>query len=554
MNKFTGRRKGQPQPTAETDPASRQIGAEGDITGIASSGDQAVNIQNWANQITVLPPEAFTPVTDVDVPPGLTNLPARPRLFVGRTTELSQLDTALVGSGVAVVQALHGLGGVGKSSLAALWAANNAARHTLTWWITAETPAGIDAGLASLASALQPPLAGVLPIEALRERAVQWLASHRGWLVVLDNVSDSADIASLLARAPTGRYLITTRRAMGWHELAESIRLDVLGPAEALDLITQVITSAGQRDLTGATELCAELGLLPLAIEQASAYIAQAGITPRDYLDLLADYPIEMYRATAEGADAARPIARIWRVTLDRLADEPLTGQVLRILAWYAPDAIPRSVLGSPTFAPALISAIGRLAAYSMLTASPTAVTVHRLVQAVARTPDPDDPHRDYRSVDAARAQATALLAVAIPADDPAQWSTWRELLPHIRALASNASSDTDTETTAILFTQAGRFVLGQGQVDQAAAFFHRALTCRERILGDDHRDTLAARNNLALAYLEAGNLTRAIPLLEHTFADQQRVPDHDDTDRWLHIITWPALTWLRGVWTRPFL
>ena len=78
-------------------------------------------------------------------------------------------------------------------------------RLQLTWWITAAAPADIDAGLAALAVALQPALSGVLPLEALREGAVQWLAAHRGWLVILDNVTDPADVAPLLARArPAG--------------------------------------------------------------------------------------------------------------------------------------------------------------------------------------------------------------------------------------------------------------------------------------------------------------------------------------------------------------
>ena len=97
--------------------------------------------------------------------------------------------------GGAVVQAVHGLGGVGKSTLAARWAAAHAAEYLVTWWITADAPADIDAGLADLAVALQPALAGVLPLEALREGAVQWLAAHSGWLVILDNVSDPADVA-----------------------------------------------------------------------------------------------------------------------------------------------------------------------------------------------------------------------------------------------------------------------------------------------------------------------------------------------------------------------
>ena len=154
---------------------------------------------------------------------------------------------------------------------------------------------------------------------------------------------------------------------------------------------------------------------MPLAIEQAGAYLAQAGATPREYLDLLARYPAAMYQAAAEGGDAARTIARIWHVTLDRLAGDPLAGQVLRILAWYAPDGIPRTLLDGLADPPAVLHAVGRLAAYSMLTADAGTLAMHRLVQAVTRTPDPGDPHRDPQAIDDARDQATRQLADALP-------------------------------------------------------------------------------------------------------------------------------------------
>jgi tetratricopeptide (TPR) repeat protein len=466
---------------------------------------------------------------------GLTNLPSRPELFVGRAGELARLDAALAGPGGVVVQAVHGLGGIGKSTLAARWAAARAGQHTLTWWITADTPASIDAGLARLAAVLQPALAGVLPAEALRDRAVQWLAARPGWLVVLDNVTDPADIAPLLAQATTGRFLITSRRATGWHHLADPVRLDVLAPAEALDLLTRItaVAGAGPGDLDGAAELCAELGFLPLAIEQAGAYLAQAGLTPRDYLDLLAAYPADMYQATAEGGDAARTIARIWRVTLDRLAGDPLTGQVLRILAWYAPDDIPRALLDGVAPAPALTGAIGRLAAYSMITAAPDALGVHRLVQAVARTPETGDPHRDPRSIGTARDQATRQLSDAIPdGDDPVQSARWRALLPHINALASHTRPDTDTEATARLLSYAGSFLDGQGQVALAARYLQRGLGDWQRIVGPDHPSALATRNSLASAFYDAGDLGRAIPLLEQNLAGTARVlgADHPST------------------------
>ena len=185
------------------------------------------------------------------------------------------------------VQAVHGLGGVGKSTLAARWAAAHAADYLVTWWITAATPADIDAGLAALAVALQ----------------------------------------------------------------------DVLDPAEAQALLAAILAPDRPQEADGAAGLCAELGFLPLAIEQAGAYLAQAGATPREYLGLLARYPAAMYQAAPEGGDAARTIARIWRVTVDRLADDPLAGQVLRILAWYAPDAIPRTLLDGLADPPAVLRA-----------------------------------------------------------------------------------------------------------------------------------------------------------------------------------------------------
>ena len=349
-------------------------------------------------------------------------------------------------------------------------------------------------------------LTGVLPLQALREGAVQWLAAHPGWLVILDNVTDPADVAPLLARASAGRYLITSRRASGWHGTGVvPVRLDVLDPAEAQALLAAILSPGRPLEADGAAELCAELGFLPLAIEQAGAYLAQAGATPREYLDLLARYPAAMYQAAAEGGDAARTIARIWHVTLDRLAEDPLAGQVLRILAWYAPDGIPRALLDGLADPPAVLRAVGRLAAYSMLTADAGTLAMHRLVQAVTRTPDPGDPHRDPQEIDAARDQATRQLAGAVPAgwQDPAGWPTWRMLLPHIDALASHAPSDTDTDTTAYLLNEAGLFLQaarasppvrpGTSSVPcagrRAGAWAGHPTTGPRRTLGQDHPD-----------------------------------------------------------------
>ena len=544
MIEHFGRTDGEPPPSATAQPAGpvvavgkRAIAIGGSLSGIASTGDNATNVQQFAEQAAFLPPEAFAQVTEVVAPAKLVNLPVRPGMFVGRTAELERLNAALAGPNRGAVLAVHGLGGTGKSTLAAHWASTQATSYNPIWWITAGTPASIDAALAALTVALQPALSYALSLEALTERAVQWLSSHRGWLLILDNVNNPSDIAQLLARVPTGRFVITSRRATGWHNLAQAVRLDVLKQTEAVDLLTGII--GGQevgRDLDGAGELCAELGFLPLAVEQVGAYIAETGITPRAYLEMLVNYPATMYQATAEGGDAQRTIARIWNITLNRLVDTPLAGDLLRIMAWYAPNAIPRMLLDGLDNPPALTQAIGRLAAYSMLTpdAVHNVLAVHRLVQAVTRTPDPDDPHRQASAIDRARDRATSQLSASLPANwqDPAGWPTWRSLLPHVDALADRATADTDTITTDHLLSHSALFLFDQGIFSRAIEYIQRALHAKERLLGADHPGTLTSRNNLAAAYQMAGKLSQAIQLHEQTLAHRQRTlgDGHPDT------------------------
>ncbi|MFJ1876857.1 tetratricopeptide repeat protein [Streptomyces chartreusis] len=505
---------------------------------ISTQGGAFLGVANTGDNTTIVhvPPEELRPPAQVEAPPGLVNLPVRLAAFVGRNRELALLDTTLGCEGAAVVQALHGLGGIGKSALAARWAATRASSDNPVWWITADTPTALDTGLAALAASLQPALAQ-LPPDQLRERAVQWLATHQGWLLVLDNVTNPAYVQPLLARAPTGRILITSRRASGWHNIATPIPLNALTPAESQAFLSCILTRGGSdpsATFDGSAELCAELGYLPLAIEQAGSYIAETGISPHAYLRLLADDPTNMYHQTGEGHDSSRTISRIWHVTLNHLTDTPLAGQILRILAWYAPDAIPRSLLTPLGAAPAVQKAVGRLAAYSMITTTGGALNVHRLVQAIARTPDPIAPQGQPHDIVAAFHQASTCLYEALPANanEPGDWPAWHTLLPHLDALTEHAPPETDTTATSTALNLAGVFVWNQGQTQRAIAYLRRAVAISRLLLGENHPDTLKFRSNLASAYQAAGDLIRAIPLHEESLKATARVlgKNHPDT------------------------
>ncbi|MFE5724063.1 FxSxx-COOH system tetratricopeptide repeat protein [Streptomyces erythrochromogenes] len=503
-------------------------GASGAIVAGGDVIDSVTQIVE-AQQAFVLPPDAYAPIPDEAAAQGVSNI--RPVMFVGRVEELRALEAAFADSGEVVVHAVHGLGGVGKSALAVRWASG---RHeAVRWRIIADTPAGVDAGVAGLARALQPGLTG-LPAELQFERAVQWLAGHRGWLLVLDNVEDPDHIRPLLDRvAGHGRVLVTSRCATGWHQDATTLRLDVLDPADAVHLFTRILAHRGTRDTDGADALCTELGDLALAVEQAAACCAESGTSPRAYLDTLARWPAKMFAATAASGKSARTIARVWRLTLDRIADTPLTGDLLRTLAWYAPDRIPRDLFDSVADPPELAAAIAQLIAYSMVIDNHDGTwTVHRLVQALARTPDPRDPHRLPDDINNARDRAAALLAGAYPADseDPANWPRYQALLPHTDALTGHHTPDHDTAHTAQALDRSANFRQEQGP--PALQDFQRALTTRIRVLGEDHPDTLNSRNNLAGAYYAAGDLDSAVPLLQRTLEDRVRVlgEDHPDT------------------------
>ncbi|MFB9599355.1 tetratricopeptide repeat protein, partial [Saccharothrix longispora] len=468
--------------------------------------------------------------------PGLGRIPAGSDLFIGRTNELERLDAAVAGSGRAVVVTVHGLGGVGKSTLAAHFAHLHTDRYTPVWWITADSPAAIDTGLADLATTLAPQAAGA-PLEQRTELGVRWLATHDRWLLVLDNLTTPADAAGLLERVRTGTIVITSRQGTGWRGVA-TIPLDVLPAEEAVELLTRIVR--GERpdaDLTDADRLCEELGWLPLAIEQTGAYLAQTRITPPAYLDLLKRYPARMFTATAEGGDAQRTMARVWHVTLDRLADTPLAGRVLRHLAWYAPDAIPRTLLVGMLDEPDLSEALGRLAAYSMITLTDDTIGVHRLVQALTRTPDPTDPHRQPTDIAHARDTTATALATVLTGTDPdlpADWPVFQTVLPHARALLdhTHTHTDTDTEPLCRLADRLGVYLDGQGDTTTAIALHTRSTHSHQRLHGPDHPNTLGSRNNLAGAYRSAGDLKRAIPLYEAVLTDAERVlgPDHPNT------------------------
>ena len=464
----------------------------------ASQGAQAGN-HNIQHNIFVTTPAIPGP-GDVPADGWMHNLPVASGVFVGR--DLGQLAALLDtggGGGVVVGQAaVHGLGGIGKTELVAHYAHAHVERYPLVWWITADTAANIGLGLAELTRRLHP----VATLADAQAWAVGWLQAHPGWLLVLDNVEDIADIRPLLgALAGRGQVVVTTRRDLGlarWRVLGLTpVRLGVLARPASVDLLTGL---TGRDDRDGAGRLAAELGDLPLALEQAAAYLGQHDGLSFDAYRTRLTSRFDRYATDAgEGGQSQRTIGRVWQVTIDAVtARSALAARVLAVLGWLAPDGLPVDVLHPLAEDAADVDdAVTVLASYNMIQTAAGVIGVHRLVQAVTRQGDQTGDSGDRP----ARIEAAQLLAAAIP-DDPvnnvAGWPRWKILLPHIDALLANLPA-THTDTTILeVGDRAATFRQFQGQLTTAIILFEQVLADRRRVLGDDHPDTLNSRHNLA--------------------------------------------------------
>ncbi|MEV7119044.1 tetratricopeptide repeat protein [Kitasatospora griseola] len=473
-----------------------------------------------------LPGEILNAARDVQAPPGLANLPPAPRCL-GRDDELARLREALAGGGdTAITQAstVHGLGGVGKTTLALAYAHRHRHAYSVVWWINADSPTRIEQSLAELTRRLLPGLTND------RDRvawAMAWLQWHPGWLLVFDNVEAVADLSPYLGALGGGRHLITSRRAVGWPASMRTLALGTLDPEQAAELIrTTAYGDAGStvRELQDVRALAAELGHLPLALEQAGAYLRQnPTVTVAAYHRRL---PTKLGKAV-DGLDAERTIARIWTQTLDALtARNPAAVHLLHTLAWLAPDEVPVALLETDDADPdAVAEALGDLAAYSMATVTRHTVSVHRLVQQVLRA--------GAESAPAGRIAAERALIRALHGLDP-EAGAWDPLIPQLIALAETRPEGHHDEAVTDLYYHAAMRLHGQGHTARTVALFEAVLARCEQDRGELHPGTLTVRGNLARACEEAGDLRRAVRLFEQVLAQREQALGamHPDTLR----------------------
>ncbi|RIJ71392.1 TIR domain-containing protein, partial [Nakamurella silvestris] len=437
--------------------------------------------------------------------PSVSNLPARNRVFSGREQILTGLYRRLADQRAAALvpaEALSGLGGVGKTSLALEFAHRFSSDYDTVWWIPAEEPAVAAQALADLG-----PRLGLPEIDDVTEavRAVHTRLRNTGrWLLVFDNAETPEQVQPLVPASGGGQVLLTSRWPSwrGHAGTADHGAVEV-GVWERGESVTFLAASLPGRPEPQLNSLAEMLGDLPLALEEAVAYLHETGEDLGAYLVLLDTRFAELFHlagaepaGTEGGGQDRRTVAAVWSVALDRVRDTaPSAEDLLNLLAHLAPDT-PRNLPAEHT--DALPDPLGTavadglqynevlktLGVYALVTSREGVIGVHRLVQAVTRERlAPDDRQRWAGT-------AVRLVAEAFPASggQPENWAACETLLPHALAAVGHAEHHAaEPRATSSLLGRAGTYLRGRGQYRQAAVILGRALAIAEEALGPDH-------------------------------------------------------------------
>jgi tetratricopeptide (TPR) repeat protein len=485
----------------------------------------------WPIRLGAIPPlaDAFTPRPQT--------APALGALLVPGAT------VALVPDRMAAGWSLGWLESCGKTQLAVSFAESlwRSRQVDLLIWVCATSPASVLSGYAAAAAAtIYPHPAG--DAASAGARFVAWLGEcERPWLVVLDDLSDAAEVAGLWPEGPAGRVLITTRSfpAVSGARQSRLVPVGAFSPREALSYMTGRLGPGTDQTPAAMADLAHELCYEPLALAQASAVIASSALSCRDYQQRFAARRGQL--AEAAGGDPAAASAT-WTLSADeadRLSPDG-TAQALQALAALLDGhGVPGAVLTAPAACEYLAGYAGRpvdperagdallnLERAGLLALDVTGgarlIRMSSAVQAAVRAVLPDE-----KLGRAGTAAADALLQ-AWPRDDRPAW-----LAGWLRSSAASLQRTTGdllwTDGCHPLLSRVGRSMDSARLTGPAIGHWKEVTDVSYRVLGRGDPDTLAGGAQLARAYLTGRQAAQAVTCLRSVLAERIRIlgPDH---------------------------
>jgi len=459
---------------------------------------------------------------------------------------LQDLHDALTTTGKAALNqavALSGLGGIGKTQTAVEYAYRyfyDTPTYEWVFWIKADTELALVTDLAELARSLD---LGDGTLEELATRSRRWLETNHGWLLIFDNADQPEIVKLWLPRNPQGRVLLTSR-APRFTSLG--IKTPIAVKKFSLEESIAFLRDRTDRpdlnaaELAAVTALAQELDGLPLALEQACAYIAQTGVSFAVYGYYYQQQRLVLLeKGLPETGDYPQSVATTWLLNFEAVEKQsPASVPILQLSAVLAADAIHEPLLlvcaeefglADCTDELALAEQLAALANFSLIQRERTTASysIHRMVQAVI-----------WQRLSAAEQQTWLQRAIAgLNAVFPdvtqfENWGTCGRLVPHVQAIAKLTTAAQSTLQWGFLLNQAGYYLNVQGRYGEAEPLYLRSVTIAEQQFGAEHPNVAASLNNLADLYRAQGRYGEAESLFQRSLqiCEQQLGADHPNT------------------------
>ena len=475
------------------------------------------------------------------------NLPfPRNPFFTGREDQLEAIHTALTSRGRA---AISGLGGIGKTQTALEYAYRHQGEYDHVFWVRAEQETELITGYVALSQTLQIPGYQQKDQQAIAALMKQWLAKNDRWLLVLDNADDLRQLRPYLPT--TNGHILLTTRAQALGDLAQKVEVTRMDADEGALLLlrrTKLITddadltTASDSDQAQAQTLSIEMDGLPLALDQAGAYIEEQFISLEEYLELFRTEKAELLKERGQ-LDPDHPSVTVtFKLAFEKVAAASATAaDLVRACAFLAPDAIPEEIFseGATAFGEplntlaesklALTKAIAEAARFSLISRNPQAktLTIHRLVQEVLRSAMDNNSQRQWAE------QVVEAVTAVFPDGDFENWEQCDRLIAQAQATTGLITVYGFTsETAALLLNRTGYYYKSQGRYEEAEPLYLDALAMGQRLLGDAHPDVASSLFNLGALRYKQGRYREALALLlqAQPIYLSQLGPDHPTT------------------------
>jgi tetratricopeptide (TPR) repeat protein len=504
----------------------------GDYNAISFSGDAKVIVQQ-------------PPVSSV-LPERVWMVPYRRNpFFTGRDELLTRLHDRFVEDRAAVLtqgQAIHGLGGIGKTQIAVEYAYRYRDAYRFVLWASAASEDTLRAAYVTMADRLQLPERMLQEQEKIVAAVLHWLATHEEWLLVVDNADELGTILPLLPTGNTGHLLLTTR-----DQVVGSMEPFVVEPMDGVEgtvlLLRRARILKAEMDLKQvplvdqqvAEQVVAELGGLPLALDQAGAYIEETPCSLFKYLGLYRTRSMALLKKRGGRVnDHPDAVATTWSLSFQRVEERnPAAADLLRFCAYLAPDGIPEAlIIGGadhlgPLLQPAVVDflafndAIGVLRAYSLIRrdAFEKTLSIHQLVQVVVRDALPFQEEKEWMQ------RAVFAVNTSFPdVDNVRQWATCEQWLPHALMCAMwIEQKHMSFPEAASLLNMMGYYLNERGRYGEVESLYARALAISEEQLGVEHPSTASILSNLAGLYQNVGKYSEVEPLLVRALGIRER-------------------------------